>query len=584
MNDTMSTVEEAMKHEYIHRYALASQFAGGKDVLSIGGGGYGSRILAQAAASVVEVDVDKHAMEHTKRESSHVGNLKFVQGSCDAMPLEDQSIDIVVSFENLEHVEKYDEMLMEIKRILRPNGLLLLAITKKSLVSSDNAALTSPDMNALDVAELNQKIECEFSNVAIYTQRSNIASFVYPVEFHSKESGFRYTPDFKPKELSKTARDTAAYFFVLASDDTLPTPDRVMSVYSDLTASPDGYAFYSLMGQLAQLYAELDTSRRILASMQGSKFWRLRDAWFRVRDRRAWLTALVPPLQKSLWSLTYNNPATKYPIPAMKFMMAVLVPPLQKILWSLTYNHLTTSLPAPGMTFMNLGYIGGADEPRPALEAFDEPNRLRIQLYHHVGTLVDLTGREVLEIGCGRGGGASYVKRYLGPSSVVGMDLADKAVEFCRRMHRLEGLRFVQGDAEKLPFDDQQFDVVINVESSHCYPALNAFFREVRRVLRPGGHCLYADVMLSEQLHERRRMLRQAGLEILHERDITSNVLAALDSNTDQRVAFEETFASVFGLDGAREWAMLPGSKTLDGMRVGTLCYVSMALRAGHLR
>ena len=65
-------------------------------------------------------------------------------------------------------------------------------------------------------------------------------------------------------------------------------------------------------------------------------------------------------------------------------------------------------------------------------------------------------------------------------------------------------------------------------------------------------------------------------------RNITPNVLAALDSNTDQRVAFEETLETVFGPAGAREWAMLPGSLTLDGMRIGTLCYVSMALRAGQ--
>jgi SAM-dependent methyltransferase len=199
-----------------------------------------------------------------------------------------------------------------------------------------------------------------------------------------------------------------------------------------------------------------------------------------------------------------------------------------------------------------------------------------------VGTQVDVAGRTVLEVGCGRGGGASYVKRYLGPSSMVGMDLADSAVEFCRQRHRLEGLRFVQGDAERIPFDDGQFDVVINVESSHCYPDVDAFFREVSRVLRPGGHFLYADVMPSEELPKRRKMLNQLGLQILQERDITSNVLASLDSSTDQRLAFEENLASVFGLAGAREWAIVPGSMTLDGMRAGTLCYVSMTLRAGQ--
>lgn len=262
--------------------------------------------------------------------------------------------------------------------------------------------------------------------------------------------------------------------------------------------------------------------------------------------------------------------------------LVALFPPILKILARLTYNRLATKYPTPAMTFMNLGYIGGADEPAPVLEASDEINRLSIQLYHHVGTQIKLAGREVLEVGSGRGGGASYIKRYLGPSSMVGMDLADKAVEFCRRMHQHDGLRYVQGDAERMPFDDQQFEVVINVESSHCYPALDAFFREVRRVLRPGGHFIYVDFMLSEVLPERRKLLKQAGLEIVRERDISSNVLAALDASNDQRVALAESLTPVLGFAGARQWTVTPGSKALEGMRTGNISYMSMTLQAGQ--
>jgi ubiquinone/menaquinone biosynthesis C-methylase UbiE len=260
--------------------------------------------------------------------------------------------------------------------------------------------------------------------------------------------------------------------------------------------------------------------------------------------------------------------------------LIALFPPLLKVLTRVTYSRLAIGYPTPAMTFMNLGYLGGDDEPRPTLEEIDEPNRLEIQLYHHVGTLIDLAGRDVLEVGCGRGGGASYIKRYLGPASMVGMDLADPAVEFCRWMHRLEGLRFVQGDAEKMPFDDRQFDVVINIESSHCYPALDAFFREVRRVLRPGGHFLYTDLVLPEHLPKRRKMLKEAGLEIVQERDIRSNVLASLESNRDQRMALAAKIAPVLGLEGARQWSAVPGSRLVEGLRAGFLRYVSMSLRA----
>ena len=144
-----------------------------------------------------------------------------------------------------------------------------------------------------------------------------------------------------------------------------------------------------------------------------------------------------------------------------------------------------------GVTFLNYGYVsldsrGSSLKLRPE----DEQNRLKIQLYHRVVGSIDVRGKDVLEVGCGRGGGASFVMRYLGPRTVTGLDLAALAVVFCRRRHRVEGLTFTKGDAQNLPIPDESFDVVVNVESSHTYPSFERFLREVARVLRPGGHFL----------------------------------------------------------------------------------------------
>jgi ubiquinone/menaquinone biosynthesis C-methylase UbiE len=77
---------------------------------------------------------------------------------------------------------------------------------------------------------------------------------------------------------------------------------------------------------------------------------------------------------------------------------------------------------------------------------------------------------------------------------LVGVDLAPEAVVFCRKVHR-RAARFEVGDAEHLPFDDGAFDVVTNIESSHTYPNLRAFFAEVRRVLVSGGRFLSTDLL-----------------------------------------------------------------------------------------
>ena len=136
------------------------------------------------------------------------------------------------------------------------------------------------------------------------------------------------------------------------------------------------------------------------------------------------------------------------------------------------------------VVFFNFGY---EEDPPMALplEARDEPNRYCIQLYYVTASQVDLTGKKVLEVSCGAGGGASYIARTMGPASYTGLDLNPASIEKCRKSHDVPGLDFVQGDAQNLPFPDGSFDAVINVEASHQYPDFARFLAEVVRVLRP---------------------------------------------------------------------------------------------------
>src|SRR5207253_3061036 len=128
------------------------------------------------------------------------------------------------------------------------------------------------------------------------------------------------------------------------------------------------------------------------------------------------------------------------------------------------------------------------------------------------------------EVGCGRGGGCSYLARYRHPQSVLGIDISSRAIAFCRRVHSVPGLGFQQGDAEALPCPAAAFDVVLNVESSHCYGSLPAFLDEVFRVLRPGGYFLWADLVSEERWAAARRQFPAAGFRHRRESVITPNV------------------------------------------------------------
>ena len=182
---------------------------------------------------------------------------------------------------------------------------------------------------------------------------------------------------------------------------------------------------------------------------------------------------------------------------------------------------------------MNFGYASLNGEPPPKLEMEDEQNRYFIQLYHHVATAVDVRGKDVLEVGSGRGGGAAYIMHYLEPRSVLGVDIAQSSVHLCNTLHQVPGLFFQQGDAEALPLKDESFDLVLNIESSHCYGDMKRFISEVYRVLRPGGFFSFADLRFTEQLEETYRLFRESHFEDLLDEIITENVVAALDTMTE---------------------------------------------------
>ncbi len=231
------------------------------------------------------------------------------------------------------------------------------------------------------------------------------------------------------------------------------------------------------------------------------------------------------------------NPLRQF-VPAYTFhSVARWYPWVRKLMWKELYQLTAGIYRNPGWTFMNYGFVPLAPEDAVLkLAPEDEPNRLFIQLYRRALHHVDVRDGDVLEVGCGRGGGCSYIARYLGPRSVCGVDLSRKAVFFCRRKHSHPVLRFKVGDSERLPFKDGSFSAVVNIESSHCYPDLDRFLSEVKRVLRPGGSFHIADFRERPQVESFHEALRRSGMKIEAGGDITDNVMAAMRSDGRRRI------------------------------------------------
>lgn len=201
--------------------------------------------------------------------------------------------------------------------------------------------------------------------------------------------------------------------------------------------------------------------------------------------------------------------------------------PLHARLW---YPLQTRYLSDSQAVFMNWGYEEDPPMDLP-LQRSDEANRYAIQLYHRVATQVDLSGRRVLEVGCGHGGGAAYLARTLGMASYTGLDLNRAGIELCQQRYASDRLKFLCGNAEDLPFDPESFDAVINIESSHCYPRFDQFLAEVARVLRPGGDFLYADVRARGLISGWERQLSAGPLKIVSQKDISEEVARGMEKN-----------------------------------------------------
>lgn len=255
-------------------------------------------------------------------------------------------------------------------------------------------------------------------------------------------------------------------------------------------------------------------------------------------------------------------------------------PRLRKLLAYRIYEFLANRYRTREWTSMNYGYVpaGPADDV-PLLENADEPDRSSIALYNHVAGAVPLEGRDTLEVGCGRGGGSSFIARYLRPRTMTGVDFSQRAVLFCRQTHALEGLTFECADAERLPFADGSFDAVVNVESSHCYGSMPAFLSEVRRVLRAGGSFLFADFRPADQISALRADLLRSRLDLLRETEITGNVLASLENGEGRRLHLMKTALRGIMLRYFHELVGERGSVIFEQFRTGVCRYFSFVLQ-----
>ncbi|MEE4639496.1 MAG: class I SAM-dependent methyltransferase [Wenzhouxiangella sp.] len=223
-----------MAYEHWHRYVFAGALVTGKVVLDAAcGEGYGSHLLSASARHVTGIDIDPEAVEHARKRYG-TECVSFKCASCLELPLVDASVDVVVSFETLEHLVEHDELMHEYRRVLKPDGFLLISSPDRKTYSEETGYNNPFHRRELYRGEFEQLLGMHFPAVRLMGQKLLFVSALWSMEGQGAVQWLSEQPDQKTDEPVWPP----LYFIAAAaaSDASLPELPAV-SLYGDRAES-----------------------------------------------------------------------------------------------------------------------------------------------------------------------------------------------------------------------------------------------------------------------------------------------------------------------------------------------------------
>jgi len=302
--------------EHLHRYYLARELALGKDVLDIASGeGYGSALLAEVARSVVGVDASEEVIRYATGRYQR-SNLCFKSGVCSHIPLPDASIDLIVSFETIEHHDEHHEMMREFVRVLRPDGLVVISSPDKAEYSDKPQFANSFHVKELYFEEFQELVLSYFVHAQFYGQRVRYGSSIGPLHgAQTPSANFRLSKGRAHKSLGIPE---PVYFLAVATNSelkALPTGIFVPEVpefWHQITALQTGIEERNQ--QLGSLHRELLTKEQefLNATTEHARVLEDRDQRFgslytRLLAKEAELRDVSAQLERVHSSLWWRN-------------------------------------------------------------------------------------------------------------------------------------------------------------------------------------------------------------------------------------------------------------------------------------
>jgi 2-polyprenyl-3-methyl-5-hydroxy-6-metoxy-1,4-benzoquinol methylase len=209
--------------EHMARYSATKQFVKGKTILDIAcGTGYGSFLMADAAKKIFAVDIDQRTIDYAKK-NFFSKNIEYSVGSATEIPMPDNMAEVVVSFETIEHINDYKKFLSEVKRVLKPGGLLVISTPNDAEFSEENHF----HLHEFVLDELTILLKENFKNVDIYYQADWLTTTLLSKdELRDPAIKISVVNNLDPKK-----PEQSVYFYALCSDSKLPSrPEAIVTL------------------------------------------------------------------------------------------------------------------------------------------------------------------------------------------------------------------------------------------------------------------------------------------------------------------------------------------------------------------
>jgi SAM-dependent methyltransferase len=273
-----------IRYEHFHRYAFARDLVAGKRVLDAAcGEGYGSALMAGAATAVTGIDLSAESVEHARRRYP-LPNLDFQVADCLDLPFATDSFDCIVSFETLEHLQDHDGLLSEFRRVLRPEGFLLLSSPDKAVYSDKLQNRNEFHVRELYRDELEALLRAHFPAFRLWGQKLVFQSALWSLD---AAPGVRCLQDRDGKlKMSDAPAHEPVYFIVLcaAAEAALPPVGHGLSLFDDEAESVYRHYYHEIRKNMAagEILAARDREiAELRATLEAGKAVPAQLSWWR---------------------------------------------------------------------------------------------------------------------------------------------------------------------------------------------------------------------------------------------------------------------------------------------------------------